>query len=566
MDHTDDTDGTDDTDDGWPDAGIRDVLGARRRGTGTQGRPDPPTLPGYEVGRVLGSGSSGRVWRAVRRDGLTVAVKVVEARGGDLTPAMREAAALSRVQHEHVVRLHDVLPLPPREPGSGHRLALVMQLAEGGSLARVVRDRGHLTPGEVVTVLCPLASALHALHRQGVVHGDVAPSNVLFLDTGRPVLADLGVCRVAGDPDRAPEGTLGMVAPEVLEGWPPTPAADVYGVGALAWHALTGQHPGWGIERRALADVLPDVAGTPLEAVVEAALDSDPDRRPEADELAARLYAAARAEPLALAPELGEGRGLTRRLRPRAARAVPHGGDDVGSRRRRRLLAGVGGGSAVLLVVAALALWPRGGSDEQPREEPVPPPAAATAAPTTPAPAPAPDPPPAAVRLPLPQPASTTPSPDAASVTSAPPVGWEPTATRERLQELVDARAAAWESADPADLLVVHAPGSPALEQDAGALAQARSEGLRYDGLSFAVERAQVGPERGGGETEEWADGERPGGEVVVVDAVLRRSGYTVRRADEDPGAGDDVAATEAEGVVLELVRTDDGWRVWSWR
>ena len=101
-------------------------------------------------------------------------------------------------------------------PTGGWRV--VMPHLLGGSLDALVRARGHLPPGEVVTVLAPVASALGRLHDLGVVHGDVSPGNVLLDLDGRPVLGDLGLGHVVGDVSPGVWGTDGYVAPEVLLG------------------------------------------------------------------------------------------------------------------------------------------------------------------------------------------------------------------------------------------------------------------------------------------------------------------------------------------------------------
>ncbi len=111
------------------------------------------------------------------------------------------------------------------------RVAVVMPHLLGGAVDALVRHRGHLSPGEVVTVLAPVASALGRLHDLGVVHGDVSPGNVLLDLDGRPVLGDLGLGHVVGDVSPGVWGTDGYVAPEVLLGADPTPASDVYALG-----------------------------------------------------------------------------------------------------------------------------------------------------------------------------------------------------------------------------------------------------------------------------------------------------------------------------------------------
>jgi len=99
--------------------------------------------------------------------------------------ADRELALLRSVRHPFVVPLLDAVVL---DDGS---VALVLALVDGGSLRSLVGARGHLTAGEVVTVLSPLARAIGDLHGLGIEHGDVAPGNVLIERCGRPLLADL---------------------------------------------------------------------------------------------------------------------------------------------------------------------------------------------------------------------------------------------------------------------------------------------------------------------------------------------------------------------------------------
>ncbi len=143
--------------------------------------------------------------------GCPVAIKVVAPQGNS-TDSPVELAVLRGVRHPHVVRLVEDIGLP------GGAVALVLERASGGSLARVVDARGHLTPAETVTVLTALATTLVDLHRMGVTHGDISPGNVLFHADGRPVLADLGVSHVAATHRTEAWGTDGFVDPAVLAG------------------------------------------------------------------------------------------------------------------------------------------------------------------------------------------------------------------------------------------------------------------------------------------------------------------------------------------------------------
>ncbi|MDP9430784.1 MAG: serine/threonine protein kinase, partial [Actinomycetota bacterium] len=201
--------------------------------------PPAPVVPGYRLEELLGRGGSGEVWRAVPRSGgPAVAVKLLVE--GDAERQAREAALLGELDHPHLVRLHEVVHEPRR--GGRPRVALVLDLLAGGSLAALLSRRGRLRPGEVVTALAPVAAALAHAHERGVVHGDLSPGNVVFTAEGRPVLTDLGVARVLGEV-AAGEVTPAYVDPTVARGGAPGPASDVFGVAAGAFHALTGVAP-----------------------------------------------------------------------------------------------------------------------------------------------------------------------------------------------------------------------------------------------------------------------------------------------------------------------------------
>src|SRR5215211_5130351 len=112
-----------------------------------------PVVPGYTLEARLGRGGSGEVWRAVPRGGgPPVAVKVLVA--GDPARQAREAALLGELDHPHLVRLRDVVHQPRR--GSEARVALVLDLLPGGSLAALLARRRRLRPGEVVTAIAPV--------------------------------------------------------------------------------------------------------------------------------------------------------------------------------------------------------------------------------------------------------------------------------------------------------------------------------------------------------------------------------------------------------------------------
>jgi hypothetical protein len=192
-------------------------------------------LPGYVVEDLLGFGASGDVWRArVASTGEPVALKRIKVGDADQSRAVHtEAALLTALDHPHLIRLHELVH-------TGDSLILVLDLAEGGTLAELIGSRGAITPGEVITALAPVGAALAYAHNAGVVHGDVTPSNILFTEAGMPLLADLGVARLRGD-DEPVHSTPAFIDPAVAAGCVPGPQSDVFMLGAVTFHALTGR-------------------------------------------------------------------------------------------------------------------------------------------------------------------------------------------------------------------------------------------------------------------------------------------------------------------------------------
>jgi serine/threonine protein kinase len=261
-----------------------------------------PRVPGFVTRTLLGFGTHGEVWLADDLStGGTVALKIgrrvpddTAAASGDPPGARpeQETALLCRIDHPHIVRLQRVVPLP--DGG----LAMVLDLAAGGSLASLVAARGRLDPGEVSTLLIPLADALEHLHRRGIVHSDLAPGNVLFTGDGRPQLGDLGVARVLGTRIRDTWATPGFTDPALSRSGidkADLRAADLWGLAAVGWFALTGRPP----DPTALADPIRD-HGPELAEVLVQCLTGAPADRPSLSELADKAWQAARPTPVRL--------------------------------------------------------------------------------------------------------------------------------------------------------------------------------------------------------------------------------------------------------------------------
>ncbi|MFI5754251.1 serine/threonine-protein kinase [Streptomyces sp. NPDC051569] len=258
----------------------------------------------YRLGARLGRGGMGTVW--VAHDellGRRVAVKELHAAPGGEgaggrtgtgdsgarhgAATLREAQAVARVKHPHVVVVHDVV----EEDG---RPYIVMELVEGGSLADRIAARGPLEPAEAVRIALALLGALRAAHGLGVLHRDLKPANVLLEEgTGRVVLTDFGIARLVGsttitDPG-AFVGSPEYTAPErVLDSERAGPASDLWSLGALLCAMLTGESP---FHRESLAGVLhavveaeirPPAIAESLLPVVRGLLERDPARRLDA--------------------------------------------------------------------------------------------------------------------------------------------------------------------------------------------------------------------------------------------------------------------------------------------
>jgi serine/threonine-protein kinase len=204
----------------------------------------------YHLTTRIGGGSMGEVWRG--RDlvlGRTVAVKIVLPGLLDApTFADRfaaEARVMAMIDHPGVVGVFDY-GYTPATAGRRATAFLVMEYVEGESLDKVLERCGPLGPGFVLDTVARLLEALSVVHRQGIVHRDVKPSNVLLTNDG-VVLADFGIARspesVSLTGADALMGTVPYLAPELFHAEGASPATDVYAVGVLAYELLSGAPP-----------------------------------------------------------------------------------------------------------------------------------------------------------------------------------------------------------------------------------------------------------------------------------------------------------------------------------
>ncbi|MFJ9703653.1 serine/threonine-protein kinase [Streptomyces sp. NPDC101234] len=227
---------------------------AERAGTSRQGtRQDNSErlLAGrYRLGGVLGRGGMGTVWRAEDETlGRTVAVKELrfpsnideEEKRRLITRTLREAKAIARIRNNSAVTVFDVVE-------EDDRPWIVMELVEGKSLAEVIREDGLLKPRRAAEVGLAVLDVLRSAHREGILHRDVKPSNVLISEAdGRVVLTDFGIAQVEGDPSITSTGMLvgapSYISPERARGHKPGPAADLWSLGGLLYASVEGAPP-----------------------------------------------------------------------------------------------------------------------------------------------------------------------------------------------------------------------------------------------------------------------------------------------------------------------------------
>ncbi|GAA2549774.1 MULTISPECIES: serine/threonine-protein kinase [Streptomyces] len=321
-------------------------------------RPNARVIAGrYRLEARLGRGGMGVVWRATDQLlGRGVAVKELPL---DETPSasearrqrertLREARALAQLSHPHIIVVHDVVE-------DDARPYIVLELIDGGSLADRIAAHGPVDAAEAARIGIDLLGALRAAHTAGVLHRDLKPANVLLEDgTGRVVLTDFGIARVAGSTTLTETGSFvgspEYTAPERMSGARTGPESDLWSLGALLCAALSGESP---FRRDSLGGVLhavvtdeirPPAQAGPILPVVRGLLERDPDRRLDADRaermLRAFLETGRTPKSAPLGPPPPE-RGPSRR-RPPARRAEGDGrppvvpGAGAGERAARR--------------------------------------------------------------------------------------------------------------------------------------------------------------------------------------------------------------------------------------
>jgi len=254
--------------------------------------PKTPTSNRFCFGTLqviepLGSGAQGEVWRAYDPLlDLQVALKLRKFESGVLSHQfLEEARRLARVRQANIVSIYGAAL-------HGGRAGIWSELVRGTPLADLLAAHGTFPAEEVRGIGLDLCHALAAVHRHGLVHGDVKAENVMREVSGRIVLMDFGAAREFELADTGVvTGTLRYLAPEVLRGAPPSPASDIYALGVLLFHLLSGEFPYAQSELDELIQAQADAKRVPLARLkpdapvdlvraIESALASDPARRP----------------------------------------------------------------------------------------------------------------------------------------------------------------------------------------------------------------------------------------------------------------------------------------------
>ena len=218
-------------------------------------QPDPDIrIAGYRIEARVGRGGMGEVYRAVQLSlGRRVALKVLAPKLADddvfRRRFLRESRIAASIDHPSIIPIYET-------GEEGGLLYIAMRYVDGMDLATLLRRTGRLEPARALAIMSQVASALDAAHARGLVHRDVKPANILLASgpagtDGHCYLCDFGLIKQVGT-DEAPSaltatdqfvGTIPYVSPEQIEGLPLDGRADIYSLGCVLFHCLTGSVP-----------------------------------------------------------------------------------------------------------------------------------------------------------------------------------------------------------------------------------------------------------------------------------------------------------------------------------
>ncbi|MCK9247839.1 MAG: protein kinase [Solirubrobacteraceae bacterium] len=202
----------------------------------------------YEIGDRLGAGGMSTVRLAFdRRLERHVAVKLLAEHLADdrqfVSRFRREALAAARLVHNNIVQVFDF----GFDDDSG-RYFIVMEAVRGQSGAELLRDRGYLSVPEATSIVGQAARGLGYAHRNGVIHRDVKPGNILLAESGTVKIADFGIAKAMAEESSITQigsvvGTASYLAPEQATGGDVGPASDIYALGVVTYQLLAARLP-----------------------------------------------------------------------------------------------------------------------------------------------------------------------------------------------------------------------------------------------------------------------------------------------------------------------------------